>query len=213
MAGVSQKIYTIENYVDFEKVRLKANEKLELYERDYIFSTCGRLCKTKGFDYVVQAAKILKVNATDFVWYWIGDGPDRKAMERIIDENELENEVIITGMQSNPYPYIKACDIYVQPSRAEAYPLSILEALILEKVVITTRTKGGEYILEKHGCGVLVEESPVQIASEIMNLLQNKEDLETQQKKVQAIDWKEEKIRYKREWEELLAGKFTQTTN
>ena len=206
MIKKSDNIYTLENYVDYESIRSKANETQIVHEGKTILSTCGRLCKTKGFDYVVQVAKILKEYGLEFVWYWIGDGPDRRDMENMIVEYGVLEEIKIVGMQKNPYPYIKSCDAYVQPSRAEAYPLTILEAMVLEKVIITTPTKGGKYILQKHGCGMLVEGSAEVIAKEIIKLLESKEFLHSQVKKLASIDWSLEKERYKREWDELLSG-------
>ena len=50
----------------------------------------------------------------------------------------MENHVIILGKKSNPYPYIKACDIYVQPSRYEGNSVTVREAQILCKPVVVT---------------------------------------------------------------------------
>lgn len=208
MTKSSNNVCTIENYVDYEEVRYKAKDVIEIPKNKYIFSTCGRLCKTKGFDYVVHTAEILKNNGIEFVWYWIGDGAERMSMETIIKEKGLQNEVIITGMKNNPYPYINACDIYIQPSRAEAYGLTILEALILKKVVVTTYTKGGEYIIKKYNCGILVDENPKTIASEILSLLENRDKYEEHKKKVTNINWEAENKRYKEDWKNLLEGTY-----
>ena len=55
----------------------------------------------------VEAANILKNNSVDFTWYFVGDGPERGNLEHKIAECGLENNIIITGMQKNPYPYMK----------------------------------------------------------------------------------------------------------
>ena len=50
----------------------------------------------------------------------------------------MEDHVILVGKRSNPYPYIKACDIYVQPSRYEGNAVTVREAQILGKPVVVT---------------------------------------------------------------------------
>ena len=50
----------------------------------------------------------------------------------------MEDHVIILGKRSNPYPYIKACDIYVQPSRYEGKSVTVREAQMLCKPVVVT---------------------------------------------------------------------------
>ena len=55
-----------------------------------------------------------------------------------IAEAGMENHVIILGKRTNPYPYIKACDIYVQPSRYEGKSVTVREAQMLCKPVVVT---------------------------------------------------------------------------
>ena len=74
---------------------------------------------------------IVKEKNIDFGWYFVGDGPERTKLENKITEYGLMNNIIITGMQENPYSYIGACDIYVQPSYEESFGLTIKEAQIL----------------------------------------------------------------------------------
>ena len=50
--------------------------------------------------------------------------------------------MILLGAKSNPYPYIKNCDVYVQTSFSEAYCLTVAEARILCKPIITTDAPG-----------------------------------------------------------------------
>ena len=213
MIKTSNNVYSIENYVDYERVKsLSKNDSCTPEENKIILATCGRLCLTKGYDYVVRTADILKKARVNFLWYWIGDGLDRPKMEAMLKEFGLEDEIVITGFQNNPYPYVSCCDIYVQPSRAEAYPLSIIEALTLGKIVISTKTKGGTYILNKYKCGFLVEESHNEIASKIMHIISDNIKYDEEQK-VKSINWENEKMRYIYEWESLLSGNLDELKN
>lgn len=202
----SERVYAIENYVDYEKIKVLAAQDSPVLCNKTVIATCGRLCITKGFDYVVNTAKLLSDDNKDFVWYWIGDGPAKKEMEQRIKELKLEDKIIITGFQKNPYTYMNACDIYVQPSRAESFGLAILEAFVLEKPVITTKTAGGKHIYEKYGCGILVNESPEEIADEINKLITSKSNFESEKEKTRKIDWEKEKERYSESWSTLLNG-------
>ncbi len=202
----SKNVYAIENYVDFEKIRLLATQDSPVSCDKTVIATCGRLCLTKGFDYVADTAKLLSDNNKDFVWYWIGDGPSRKELEQRIKDLNLEDKIIITGFQKNPYTYMNACDIYVQPSRAECCCLSIMEAFILGKPVITTKNASGRYYFEKYGCGILVNESPEEIATVINRLMTDKSAVESEKGKTDKINWEEEKRRYSDSWNKLLTG-------
>ena len=74
----------------------------------------------------------------DFKWYIIGFGPEEELIRQRIAEYKMESHVILLGKKENPYPYIKTCDIYIQPSRYEGKSVSVREAQILCKLVIIT---------------------------------------------------------------------------
>ena len=82
----------------------------------------------------------------------MGDGPEKNKLSALIEKYELQNHIQITGMKENPYPYMRACDIYVQPSYEEAMPVTIIEAVKLQKPVVTTATVGGNKLVnDKNG--------------------------------------------------------------
>ena len=201
-------VYCLENYVDYESIINLSSEKAINRSNNFVLATCGRLCETKGFECVIQSSKALKDQGIAFNWYWIGDGPERKRMEQMIALNQLEEEIFITGFQMNPYPYINACDIYVQPSIAEAYGRTIAEALVLKKPVISTKTAGGRYILEKYGCGYLVDNCIEDITNTIFELYNHPEQIVNEKMKVSTIDWEQEKNRFNSQWEDVLNGEI-----
>ena len=101
--------------------------------------TIGRLANQKGYDMALEACKILKEKGIEFKWYSLGIGPLKEEIEKYINENNLENNFKLLGVKSNPYPFIKDCDIYVQTSRFEGFGIAIAEARMLNKPVVTTR--------------------------------------------------------------------------
>ncbi|WHY85191.1 glycosyltransferase [Neobacillus novalis] len=101
--------------------------------------TIGRLAKGKGYDIALEACKKLKERGLKFKWYALGKGPLKKEIEEYIKVNDLSEHFILLGVKSNPYPYIKNADLYVQTSRFEGFGLAIAEARMLNIPVVTTR--------------------------------------------------------------------------
>ncbi len=110
----------------------------------------GRFCEAKNYDNVPDiCSRIISKLSSDskhytlnsklsIRWYIIGWGGDEELIRRKIEEAGMQDHVIILGKKSNPYPYIKACDIYVQPSRYEGKSVTVREAQMLCKPVVVT---------------------------------------------------------------------------
>lgn len=99
----------------------------------------GRFCNAKNYDNVPDISRrIVEAGYDDLHWYLIGFGGDEPLIRRKIEEAGMQDHVIILGKKENPYPYIKACDIYVQPSRYEGKSVTVREAQILCKPVVIT---------------------------------------------------------------------------
>ena len=202
----AEKIDCLENYVDAESVQYKANEFIPDYPKDkLIICSCGRITSVKGYDLAVGAAEILEQSGLEFKWYFIGDGVDRQKIESLISEKQVSDYIEITGLQDNPYPYIKNCDIYVQPSYEEAHPLSIIEAQILGKVIVSTATVGGQSIITDGENGVIADISAESIAQKINLIYLNKDLQKTIYKNLAKIDYSKNHQRFRKEWRELLA--------
>ena len=99
----------------------------------------GRYCNAKNYDNVPDIAKrMIGHGLVNFKWYIIGFGGSEALIKSKIKEAGMEEHVILLGKKDNPYPYIKACDIYVQPSRYEGKSVTVREAQILGKPVAVT---------------------------------------------------------------------------
>lgn len=99
----------------------------------------NRYCTTKNYDNVPDIARRVQAHGIrDLKWYIIGFGTDEKLIRRKIVEAGMEDHVILLGKKDNPYPYLKACDIYVQPSRFEGKSVAVREAQMLGKPVVIT---------------------------------------------------------------------------
>ena len=109
-------------------------------------------------------------------------------------------------MQENPYPYIKNCDIYVQPSYEEAHPLSIIEAQILGKVIASTATVGGQSIINNGENGVIADINAESIAQKICVIYQDKTLQKTIRNNLTEVDYTKDSQRFRDDWKKLLEG-------
>lgn len=130
----------------------------------------GRLSEQKGFDYAVDAAKLLKNQGMHFCWYIIGAGELRNILQSQIERNKLTDYVKLLGIRSNPYPYMKNADIIVQPSRFEGKSVVLDEAKILARPIVVTNYPTVQDQIQDGEEGIVVEINPNAIAEGISEL-------------------------------------------
>lgn len=203
----ASKISYIENIVPFKDIREKANALVIPHKGSQIvFCSCGRFTTEKGFDLAIDTANILNRKGMSFVWYFVGDGPERKSLEERIESYGIQETIILTGMQENPYPYISVCDIYVQPSREESQGLTIIEAQILLRPVVSTRTVGGQTLVQDGVNGLLTDIDAESIAKAIGQLSMKSELRKQMESNLKMIDYKAKELEFKENWAKLLCG-------
>lgn len=147
----AHKMMTIHNLTDVDGIRRKAEEPFfeEFSPNEFHIVSCGRVSHEKGMDLAVEAcARLVAAGHENIHWWIVGGGPAEEEVRAKIAELHMENHVTMLGMKNNPYPYIAAADLYVQPSRFEAYGLTIAEAMVLQKPVIATSTDGARELKE-----------------------------------------------------------------
>lgn len=141
--SLAPKIVEIENTLSPTFVRKRAElqnvDKEIRHEGTITLLSVGRFSDAKNYDNVPDICKHL-INETklNIKWYIIGYGGDEALIRQKNKEAGMEEHVILLGKRSNPYPYIKACDIYVQPSRYEGKSVTVREAQMLCKPVVVT---------------------------------------------------------------------------
>lgn len=153
----------------------------------------GRICEAKNYDNIPYMTKVLKdlfdegrrtkdENALNsnpspinhFHWYIVGPG-DHSAIDALSKELGVDDVVTFLGPSSNPYPYIKACDIYVHPSRYEGKSIVVREAQILCKPVIITNYPTAKSQINDGVDGVICELDNKKIAEAIYQLAMDRE--------------------------------------
>lgn len=140
-------------------------------KRKWNIVTVGRLVELKGYDMAIGAAKHLKAKGIDFMWHFVGGGILFNRLQDSIDQNGLHDYVILEGEQLNPYPFIKAADIYVQTSRFEGFGLTIGEAKILGRPIVSTNFPVVYNQITNGENGLVVGMSPEDIAGGILHLI------------------------------------------
>ncbi len=99
----------------------------------------GRFMTPKHFPNAVAIMAELCKLRDDVTWYLIGYGMDEALIREAIERHGMQERFILLGKKANPYPYIKACDLYVQPSLYEGKAVTVKEAQLLGKPVAITR--------------------------------------------------------------------------
>lgn len=135
----------------------------------------GRFSNAKNFDNVPDICHRILKAGLNVKWYLIGYGGDEPLIRQRIAEAGMEDRVIILGKKENPYPYLKACDLYVQPSRYEGKCVTVREAQLLCKPVVITRYATSASQLEEGVDGVIVPMDNEGCAEGIVQLLKDPE--------------------------------------
>lgn len=126
------------NLVDRQQILQQARQPLGHPMDHPAIVTVGRLSPEKGQIMIPAAMKLLLDAGCDARWYLIGDGATKTQLQAEISRLELEDRVVLLGRQENPFPYMMAADVYVQTSFSEGWCLTVQEARILGKPVIST---------------------------------------------------------------------------
>jgi len=175
---MTAKMHVVENITVPEKILKKgealAEDGFDEDQRMHILSV-GRLNEMKGIDIAVQAAKLLKDAEKRFKWIVVGEGPEHERLQSLIDSLGIADCFTLLGSKENPYPYMKACDLLVQPSRVEGKSIVLDEAKVFCKPIVATNyaTVGASVT---HGTdGWIVDMTPEAVCEGIIYMMDHPE--------------------------------------
>lgn len=193
--SLENKIILIENISS--KVFIESQAEMfdvtdEMSNSDIKLLSVGRFCEAKNFDNVPEIASIIKSKGIDFKWYIIGYGGDEQLIRSKITEFNMEDTVIILGKKENPYPYMKACDIYVQPSRYEGKAVTVCEALLLNKPVVITNYPTAHSQIKNGFDGIIVPLDNQGCANALAEIMTDKELLNKLIENMEQTDYSNE---------------------
>lgn len=166
---------TVENILPKNLIERQSNIPQSKMQRENKFAllSVGRFSEQKNFDNVPDICRRLVEDGLDVKWYLIGYGGEEPLIRQKITEAGMQDRVIILGKKDNPYPYMRACDLYVQPSRYEGKAVTVREAQLLGKPVVITNYATSASQLEDGVDGVIVPMNNVGCAVGIAALLRD----------------------------------------
>ena len=191
--SLENKIIEIENILSSDFIRQQAelfDVSGEMPNHGINLLSVGRYCHAKNYDNVPDIMKrLLEKGFKDLRWYIIGFGGDEPLIRQKIAEAGMEGHVILLGKKDNPYPYIKACDIYVQPSRYEGKSVTVREAQVLCKPVVVSNYPTAKSQIKDGVDGIIVPQDNVGCADGISRAIQGRAQLDAFRAYLQEHDY------------------------
>ena len=140
-----------------------------------VILTVGRLTDQKAFDVLIQAFSLVRKNRPARLLI-LGEGENRSALQSLIGQLGLEQDVSLMGFVQNPYPFMAQASLFVLPSRWEGLPTVLVEALYLGSPIIATDCPGGSReILQGGQFGRLVPvDDPLVLAEAIIGSMNDR---------------------------------------
>lgn len=179
MSSVCENIVDNENIV--KKAQITPNDEKYSFFADFtgikMITVCRLTENIKGIDRIIKFAKLLKINRIQFRWCILGDGKDRISIENQIKENNIEDCLFLFGNMSNPFPFVKAADVFVLLSRYEGKPICITESLIIGTPAIVTHYPSADEQIICGFNGIIVDNSDEAINSFSLEFAQGKYDI------------------------------------
>ena len=166
------KLFTVYDILNVDLIRKMSLERVDGFKKQGVtIVTTGRLAPPKNHILAVETAVLLKKRGLRFVWYFVGEGSERVNIENLIKQYSLQDEIKMVGMTPNPYPYMAMADVYVQTSSFEGFGLTLNEARILHRPVVTTNFPVAFDQIKEGENGLIAEMTPESVAEKIMLIL------------------------------------------
>lgn len=171
--GFAPSVQVIKDITDPLWLHKKADETSvnEFDESRINIVTVARLVKPKGLDIAIQSCRDLIDRGHPIQWFVIGEGPERENLQNLISRYDLEDRFLLIGARQNPFPYVKAANIYVQSSRFEGLGLTLIEASYLYKPIVTTSFKTVGDLLDHEKDALIVGQNAEELADGIHRLI------------------------------------------
>lgn len=207
----------IYNAIKINDVRKKAEEFPVKYDLKPVFSSMGRLHSRKGYDMLVNIHKRLLDDGLAHSVVIAGGGNEMENLKNQIKTLGVEQSFILLDNQKNPFPYIKASDFFVMPTRSEAYPLTIGEVMGLGIPIIASAVGGIPEMIDDGVDGVLVEPNEESIYQAMKRFLTDANWVEHIKQGTKGADEKFDNQKIYQQltelFEQIVLGNTQQATN
>jgi len=167
------KMIKISNGINLNDICRNIKGSIGEYRKKRLILSVSYLKKIKGIDLNLQAIAKLKGKYPDIIYLIIGEGKERKQLEKLVKELNLQNMVIFIGEVSHckAMQYMALCDILSLPSWNESFGVVYIEAMAHGKPVIGCQGEGIEDFVEHKKTGLLVKTRDVDSLVEALDFL------------------------------------------
>lgn len=172
------KCIILPSLLNCDEVNRLAQEPNNMQGDEIKILSVGRLVELKGFHLCVFACKRLLDEGYKIKWYVAGEGDFRSEIEKEIEKCGVRDRFILLGNCANPYTYINAADICVQPSSYEGFGMAVFEEKHFKKPVVVTSIPSNLEMIEHKENGVVVERNSEDIYRGVKYLLDNPTECE-----------------------------------
>jgi CDP-glycerol glycerophosphotransferase len=168
-----------DNIQNPEDALIKSQLALENKDDEFIFNNTkvfiniARLSPEKDQEKLIRAFQGVSKKYPEARLINLGSGPLEHDLKTILKQLKLEEKVFLLGQRSNPYSYLKKSDCFILSSNHEGQPMTLFEALILNKPIIATNIVGNKSVLEERG-GLLVENSQDGLERGMLDFLEHR---------------------------------------
>ena len=194
---LKKKCKVFNNFIDTEEIIRQSKEKIkEKKNKEHIlFMFVGRLDDdAKKISRQINLVKEIK----DIDLWIVGDGPDRHKYEKEVKDNKLEKRVLFMGKKANPFPYMAQADYVILTSDYEGFPVTYLEAITLNKDIITTFPTSDDQV-DIHEYGYVISKDQTKMVKEVKDILKNK-------KSRQEVDLEAGQVERMKQLEKIFNG-------
>ena len=154
-------IQVLYNTIETDKILEKSVEPVDdiKFDDDCVnICSVGKLTALKGFDRLLNIHKKLLDDGVENKVYLFGVGEEEDSLKNTAQNLSVENTFQMVGYRTNPYKYVKNCDLYVCSSHSEGFSTSVTESLIVGTPVVATLCSGMTELLgENNEYGIVTE--------------------------------------------------------
>lgn len=210
LKGKVSRIYNPFNFERIEKLmedeRELTKEQKKMLNEDYCIAIARLDNVQKDFLTLVRAYKFVKESGIQDKLYIVGDGPSKEEIINEIKKLSLEENIKLIGLSKNPYIWLKNSKLFVHSSKYEGLPTVLIEALICNKMIISSNCPTGpKEILKNESCGKLFEVGNIkELGDYLIEFLANKNNRELYEKNVILRKEEFNKNKVIKEYEKLI---------
>ena len=167
----------------------------------------GRLVPQKGFDLLIESFSRLAEKFPDWSLTILGEGPERRKLEELIQQKHLADRILLSGWLNNPQDTLKQSDLFVLSSRFEGFPNALLEAMACGLPVISFDCDSGPADIIRDGVdGILVPAENVEsLTAAIERLLSDSEQRKQLSLRAAEVTNRFSTARLFERWEQVIS--------